>query len=197
MREFVVVGHEAPTTAGFSLDDLPGAGRLDVLCRCVTAAFGLSHDFRDEVRVRLVLSDEYVVRFEGTELRHLRPDERSAGSLIRGALEARDGAIGAMEATASPGVHVGTGDFESAVAAAAEMGTLVELHADGDPVVDLEPPDDIAFVLSDHRNFTDAEAAVLERAADECRSLGPEPIHADDAVTVAHNYLDTDGFEAY
>ncbi|PSP77601.1 tRNA (pseudouridine(54)-N(1))-methyltransferase TrmY [Halobacteriales archaeon QS_4_69_225] len=197
MREFVVVGHEAPTTAEFSLDDLPGAGRLDVLCRCVTAAFGLSHDFRDEVRVRLVLGDEYVVRFEGAELRHLRPDERSAGSLIRGALEARDGAIGAMEATASPGVHVGTGDFESAVAAAAEMGTLVELHADGDPIVDLEPLDDVAFVLSDHRNFTDAEAAVLERAADECRSLGPEPIHADDAVTVAHNYLDTDGFEAY
>ena len=197
MREFVVVGHEAPTTAEFSLDDLPGAGRLDVLCRCVTAAFGLSHDFRDEVRVRLVLGDEYVVRFEGTELRHLRPDERSAGSLIRGALEARDGAIGAMEATASPGVHVGTGDFESAVEAAAETGTLVELHADGDPIVGLEPPDDVAFVLSDHRDFTDAEAAVLERAADERRSLGPEPIHADDAVTVAHNYLDTDGFETY
>ena len=197
MREFVVVGHEAPTTAEFSLDDLPGAGRLDVLCRCVTAAFRLSHDFRDGVRVRLVLDDEYVVRFEGAELRHLRPDERSAGSLIRGALEARDGAIGAMEATASPGVHVGTGDFESAVAAAAETGTLVELHADGDPVVDLEPPDDVAFVLSDHRDFTDTEAAVLGRAADERRSLGPEPIHADDAVTVAHNYLDTDGFETY
>ena len=197
MREFVVVGHEAPTTAEFSLDDLPGAGRLDVLCRCVTAAFRLSHDFRDEVRVRLVLDDEYVVRFEGAELRHLRPDERSAGSLIHGALEARDGAIGAMEATASPGVHVGTGDLESAVEAAAETGTLVELHADGDPVVDLKPPGDIAFVLSDHRDFTGAEAAVLERMADERRSLGPEPIHADDAVTVAHNYLDTGGFEAY
>ena len=197
MREFVVVGHEAPTTAEFSLDGLPSAGRLDVLCRCVTAAFRLSHDFRDEIRVRLVLDDEYVVRFEGSELRHLRPDERSAGSLIRGALEARDGAIGAMEATASPGVHVGAGDFESAVAAAAETGTLVELHADGDPIVDLEPPDDVAFVLSDHRDFTDAEAAVLESVADERRSLGPEPIHADDAVTVAHNYLDTGGFEAY
>ncbi len=197
MREFVVVGHEAPTTAEFSLDDLPGAGRLDVLCRCVTAAFRLSHDFRADVRVRLVLEEEYVVRFEGSELRHLRPDERSAGSLIRGALEARDGAVGAMEATASPGVHIGAGDLGTAVEAAAETGPVVELHADGAPIVDLEPPENVAFVLSDHRDFTDPEADLLERVADERRSLGPAPMHADDAVTVAHNYLDTGGFERY
>jgi len=197
MREFVVVGHEAPTTPEFSLDDLPGAGRLDVLCRCVTSAFCLSHDVRETVRVRLVLGDEYVVRFEGSELRHLRPDERSAASLIRGALEARDGAIGAMEANPSPGIYVGTGDFEDAIDAAAASATLVQLHEDGDPIAALDPPSDPAFVLSDHRGFTDAEADLLADAAGERVSVGPEALHADHAVTVAHNYLDTGGFEAY
>ncbi|PSP87349.1 tRNA (pseudouridine(54)-N(1))-methyltransferase TrmY, partial [Halobacteriales archaeon QH_8_68_33] len=34
MRQFIVVGHDAPTTPEFPLDDLAGgAGRLDVLCR--------------------------------------------------------------------------------------------------------------------------------------------------------------------
>ena len=77
MRQFVVSGHDAPTTAEFALDDLAGgAGRLDVLCRCVNAAFFLSHDLREDVRVWLVLGDEFAVRFEGSELRRLNPDER-------------------------------------------------------------------------------------------------------------------------
>jgi tRNA (pseudouridine54-N1)-methyltransferase len=197
MREFVVVGHEAPTTPEFSLDDLPGAGRLDVLCRCVTSAFCLSHDIRETVRVRLVLGDEYVVRFEGSELRHLRPDERSAASLVRGALEARDGAIGAMAVNPSSGVYIRSGGLETALDAVADSATLLELHEDGDSIATLDPPADPAFVLSDHRNFTDAEAETLADAADERVSVGPEALHADQAVTVAHNYLDTGGFEAY
>ncbi|MFQ3319870.1 MAG: tRNA (pseudouridine54-N1)-methyltransferase [Natronomonas sp.] len=197
MRQFVIVGHEVPTTPEISLDDLPGAGRLDVLCRCVNSAFFLSHDIREEVRVHLVLSDEYVIRFEGSELRHLRPDERSTGALIRGALDAREEAIGAMEANPSPGVYIGKGDFESTVEAAAADGTLVELHEDGDPVVDVEPPANPVFVLSDHHDFTDEEAELLSEHADERVSVGPHALHADHAITVANNYLDTDGFEYY
>ena len=194
MREFVVVGHDAPTTPEFSLDDLPGAGRLDVLCRCVTSALLLSHDIRESVRVRLVLDGAYVVRFEGSELRHLRPDERSAASLIRGALEAREEAIGAMEANPSPGVYLGSGGFERAVDDASAAGELLVLHEDGDPIVEVDPPTDAAFVLSDHRDFTDDEAAVLREAGARRVSVGPRALHADHAVTVAHSYLDTRGF---
>ena len=197
MREFVVVGHDAPTTPEFSLDDLPGAGRLDVLCRCVTSAFLLSHDIRETVRVRLVLGGAYVVRFEGSELRHLRPDERSAASLIRGALEAREEAIGAMEASPSPGVYIGSGGFEQAVDDASAAGELLVLHEDGDPIVEVDPPTDAAFVLSDHRDFTDEETAVLREAGARRVSVGPRALHADHAVTVAHNYLDTEGFRRY
>ena len=197
MREFVVVGHDAPTTPEFSLDDLPGAGRLDVLCRCVTSALLLSHDIREAVRVRLVLDGAYVVRFEGSELRHLRPDERSAASLIRGALEAREEAIGAMEATPSPGVYVRSVGFERAVDDASAGGELLMLHEDGDPIIDVDPPTDAAFVLSDHRDLTDEETAVLREAGARQISVGPRALHADHAVTVAHNYLDTRGFSRY
>ncbi|WP_336135314.1 tRNA (pseudouridine(54)-N(1))-methyltransferase TrmY [Natronomonas amylolytica] len=197
MRQFIVVGHDAPTTDDFSLDDLPGAGRLDVLCRCVNSAFFLSHDLREDVSVHLVLGDEYVVRFEGSELRRLNPDERSTGALIRGALEAREEAIGAMEANPSPGVYIGKGDFAATVEAVAKEGTLVELHEDGNPVVDVEPPESPVFVLSDHHDFTDAEADLLADRADRRVSIGPHALHADHTITVAHNYLDTDGFVDY
>jgi len=192
-RQFVVVGHDAPTEPGFSLDDLPGAGRLDLLCRCVTATFLLSHDIRSEVRVRLVLGDEYTVRFEGPELQGLNPDERSTAALVRTALEQRREAVGHVPVETSPGVFLTRRGFEGALAAAAEEGTVVGLHEAGVPCVERTPPADPVFVLSDHRDFTDAEQARLEEVASVRVSLSPRRLHADQAVTVAHNWLDTGG----
>ena len=195
MRRFVVVGHETPLDAGFSLDDLPGAGRLDVLCRCVTSALLTSHGVREGATVSLVVGGSYTVRFEGREVRRLNPDERSTGARIRDALAEKDGAIGAMEAEPSPGVYVGRRGLESTLDRL--DGTVVELHEDGDPVVEVDPPDDATFVLSDHRDFTDDETDLLAERADERVTLGPERLHADQAITVAHNWLDTAGFSRY
>lgn len=195
MRRFVVLAHELSASADISLDDLPGTGRLDLLCRCVTSALLFSHDIREDVRVHLVV-DGYVVRFDGAELRRLNPDERSTAALIRDALAVRDEAIGAIAATASPGVSIRNGGFES-VLGQFEDATLVELHAEGRPIVGVEPPEEPVFVLSDHRNFTDSERELLGEFADERVSLGPRALHADQAITVAHNYLDTGGFTTY
>ncbi|RDI72210.1 tRNA (pseudouridine(54)-N(1))-methyltransferase TrmY [Halopelagius longus] len=198
MRQFLIAGHDAPTTPEFSLDDIAGgAGRLDVLCRCVNSAFFLSHDIREAVRVHLVLGDEYTVRFEGSELRRLNPDERTTAALIRKALEHRDEAIGHMAAESSPGVSIRRMGFEETLREAATDATVVQLHEDGDPVVDVEPPERPLFVLSDHHDFTDEEESLLAEAADERVRLGPQLLHADHAITVAHNYLDTEGFQRY
>ena len=198
MRQFVVSGHEAPTTAEFSLDDLAGgAGRLDVLCRCVNSAFFLSHDLREDVRVWLVLGDEFAVRFEGSELRRLNPDERSTAALIRNALNAREEAIGHMEVESSPGVFLSRRGFEPILEEVAEESTVVTLHEDGDPVGEIDPPEHPAFVLSDHRDFADGEADLLEAVAGARVRLGPERLHADHAITVAHSWLDTAGYTQY
>jgi len=198
MRQFVVIGHDAPTTPEFSLDDLAGAaGRLDVLCRCVTSAFFLSHAIREAVRVHLVLADAYTVTFDGSSLRRLNPDERSTAALVRNALEEREEAIGHIPVETSPGVSLTRRGFEATLEDVARDGTVVQLHEDGDPVVDVAPPTDPVFVLSDHHEFGESEATAIEAHAEERLSLGPEPLHADHAVTVAHNYLDTEGFERY
>ncbi|KAA9398990.1 tRNA (pseudouridine(54)-N(1))-methyltransferase TrmY [Haloarcula sp. CBA1130] len=198
MRQFVIIGHDAPTTPEFSLDDLAGAaGRLDVLCRCVTSAFFLSHAIREDVRVHLILADEYTVTFEGSDLRRLNPDERSTAALIRKALEEREEAIGHIPVETSPGVSLTRRGFEGTLDDVARRGTVVQLHEDGDPVVDVAPPSDPVFILSDHHDFRDEEAALIAERADERVSLGPKALHADHSITVAHNYLDTAGFEQY
>ena len=196
MRQFVVLGHDAPTDPDFSLDDLPGgAGRLDVLCRCVSAALFRSHGIRENVQVWLVLGDEVTVRIDGSELRYMSPDERNVASLLRQAIEAKDQAIGHREAESTPGIHVSKRGFEPVLDDI--DGTVVELHEDGTPLADLEPPENPVFVLSDHHDFTEREAALLAERSDLRVRVGPEVLHADHTVTVVHNYLDTDGFTDY
>ena len=198
MRQFVVHGHDAPTDADFSLDDVAGgAGRLDVLCRCVDAAFFLSHGLREDVRVHLVFADAVTVRLDGAKVRALNPGERAVAGLLRKALGRAADAVGHQDVDVSPGVTVSKRDFAATLERAASDGAVVQLHEDGDPLVDVDPPADPVFVLSDHRDFTPDEAALLADAADRRVRVGPEVLHADHAITVAHNYLDTDGFTAY
>lgn len=197
MRQFVVVGHDAPTDADFSLEDLPGAGRLDLLARCVTAALLVSHGVRDDSRVHLVLADEFTLTVDGATVRRLNPDERSTAALVRQALEQREDAIGHQPVETTPGVELRRRGLEPTLDDVCRAATPVLLHGDGDPVADVEPPSDPAFVLSDHHAFTDAERErVVDRGASAV-SLGPRPLHADQAVVVAHNWLDTGGFETY
>jgi tRNA (pseudouridine54-N1)-methyltransferase len=196
MRQFAVLGHEATTDPDFDLDDLAGgAGRIDVLCRCVNAAFLLSHGIREDVELFLVLQDRLTLRLVGSELRYLSPDERNIGSLLRSGIEAKDEAIGMMEAESTPGIHVSKRGFESVLDDL--DGPLIQLHEDGQSIADVEPPESPAFVLSDHREFSDAERALLDRHADARVSLGPEALHANHAIVVAHNFLDTGGYRAY
>ncbi|WP_435117634.1 tRNA (pseudouridine(54)-N(1))-methyltransferase TrmY [Halolamina sp. C58] len=198
MRQFLVVGHDAPTDADFSLDDIAGgAGRLDVLCRCVNSAFFLSHDLREEVQVHLVLADEYTVSFDGADLRRLNPDERSTAALIKGALEEKGEAIGHQPVETSPGVSLYRMGFSATFDRVARDATVVQLHEDGEPLVDAEPPEDPLFVLSDHNDFAEAEADRLAEEADRRVRVGPKRLHADHTITVAHNYLDTEGYERY
>lgn len=196
-RAFVLVGHEAPTTPDFALEGLPGTGRLDLLARSLIAGLLTSHDIRAGASVTLVLGDEVAVRFDGNELQGLHPDERSAAALIRTALEAARDAVGPLENEVRPGTFVSKRGVEQVVRDLANEGTVVQLHEDGLAAGDTEPPADPVFVLSDHRDFSTEEQTLLVEVADEQVSLGPVPIHADQAVAVANNWVDTEGFRRY
>jgi len=192
MRQFVVVGHDAPTDADFPLSDLPGsAGRLDLLARSLLAALLRSHGIREDTRVHLVLADQFTLTVDGSTVRSLHPDERSAAALLRSTLENRDEAVGQIPVETSPGItltRVGLADTLDGL-----EGTILRLGADGRSVEEVDPPSDPVFALSDHREFTEAERALLDDVADGTISLGPETIHTDQAIAVAHNWLDRTG----
>ncbi len=184
MSSFAIVGHLARTDGDFSLNDLPGAGRMDVLCRCANASLFLSHDLRRDVDCYLVLLGgpkvPKTVLFKGSEIRSLSPDERSAGALVKKALSIP---CGSEFREASPGVYVRNGGLERlftehAFVVLDEKGTDIRTV----PVV----PE--GFLLSDHQNFSDAEEALMKDAPRY--SVGPVCLHADDTITVISNEID-------
>ena len=116
MRRFVIVGHKAVTTGDFKLDDMAGgAGRLDILLRCINSAFFLSHKLRRDVEVFLIMqgppNPPRTVRLVGNELKYLNPDERSTGALVRNALLQ----TGEGETRSSPGIYVSNRTFSDVV----------------------------------------------------------------------------------
>jgi len=185
MTSFAIIGHLARTDGGFSLNDLPGSGgRMDVLCRCVNTSLFLSHDLRRDVDCYLVLCGEpaapKTIRFSGNAVRSLSPDERSAGALIKKAL---DIPTGSEFREAAPGISVRKGGLarlmtEHTFAVLDETGTDIRTAG--------QLPD--AFILSDHLNFTGDEETLI--AMCPRYSVGPACLHADHTITVVHNELD-------
>lgn len=185
MRAFAVVGHLAPTGDGFTLDDLPGsAGRMDILCRCVSAALALSHGIRRDAEIHLLLlgpplpPKEVLIR--GDSVRSLSPDERSTAALVRKALALP---VGESFRESTPGILVRRMGLAGLLAG----GRYAVLSEDGADVRGQEPLPP-SFILSDHLDFTEGEEALL--AGLPRISVGPVVLQADQAITVLQNELD-------
>jgi len=190
MRQFIVVGHKAATSGDFTLEDMPGsAGRMDILARCISAAFVTSFDIRRDTRVCLVLLGEpdppKIIRFEGAELRYLNPDERSAGALIRKALKVK---LGMGQRRSTQGVYVGRAGFVETLRHS-DASTLFYLHEHGKDVrnVDLQA-NNAAFILGDHLGLYEVEEAQL--GLTQRIRVGPIKLQTDQCITLIHNELD-------
>ncbi len=193
MRYFVITGHKAVTTGDFKLDDIAGgAGRLDILVRCVNSAFFLSHDLRKDVEIYLVLEGgddaPKTVIFKGAELRYLNPDERSTASLIRNPLlkKVQPG----EEIGSSPGVYNTRMSFADVLEKLSKVGSFVYLKEDGVDCRDYEFPENPIFVLGDNQDPTAEEEEILQSYSPDKICIGPYSLHADHCMIIVQNEVD-------
>ena len=201
MRTFIIVGHKATTSPNFSLEDIPGtSGRLDILCRAVTAAFVLSHGIRKDVCVYLVLLGGEIpktIRLVGETLRHLNPDERTTAALLKKALAVPATPEWAMSTS---GIFVRTGGLDELLADLKDA-KLIYLREDGADIRGLDEgagcsslSGEAAFILGDHTGMTPEEEALIEQAGAKVVSLGPTSLHADHCIVLLNWFLDTNVF---
>lgn len=192
MIRFIVLGHRAYTTGDFKLDDIcGGAGRLDVLVRCVNSAFFLSHDLRKDSEIYLVLEGgedaPKTVRFYGPEMKYLNPDERSTASLIRNALLKK---LGSDEVKSSPGVYISRMSFADVMEKLSEGCNFIYLREDGTDVREYEFPEEPCYILGDDKDPTEEEEKIMSSYKYDKICLGPISLHADHCMIVVLNEMD-------
>lgn len=197
MRNFVIVGHKATTNPNFSLEDIPGtSGRLDILCRSVTAAFVISHGIRKDVCVYLVLLGGEIpktILLQGETLRHLNPDERTTAALLKKALAVPATPEWAMSTS---GIFVRMGGLAE-VLEDLKAARLIYLREDGADIRGLVAgtlAGDATFILGDHTGMTPEEETMITEAGADVVSLGPTSLHADHCIVLINWFLDTNVF---
>jgi tRNA (pseudouridine54-N1)-methyltransferase len=193
MRGFLVVGNKA-VTKPFSLKDLAGsAGRMDILCRCVAQALFISHGIRKDTEIYLLLLGEpdppKALKIVGSEVRHMAPDERNVGGLIRKAL----GIKAEQEwRRSTPGIYVARKNLRDLLdELSKKFGEIVYLREDGVDIREvackLENP---LFVLGDHIGLKEDDEKLVLEYADETVSLSPLSLQADQCIVITHYELD-------
>lgn len=190
MRAFVVLSHTGPVSPDFPLADLPGsAGRLDILCRCATEAFLISHGIRRDVQAYFVIRGELIIKLEGETLRYLNPDERSTAALLRKAIAAVQGAGPGEWVPSTPGISArwgGLGDVRAELEAGGYAGYV--LDEGGEFIRGVPLPERVAFFLSDHKDFSPEDLSHLQGIPR--LSLGPLSLQAQTCIALVHNELD-------
>ncbi|AGI47912.1 hypothetical protein TALC_00917 [Thermoplasmatales archaeon BRNA1] len=193
MRYFVITGHKAVADGSWKLDDLGGgAGRMDILCRCINSAFVLSHNLREDCEIYLVLEGgedaPKTVRVEGRTVRYLNPDERSTASLIRNACLKK--VIKGQEVSPSPGIFISRRGFDEVIDCLSEKGEFVYLKEDGTDVREFQFPENPIFVLGDNSDLTEEEEKALLAHSPAKISVGPVSLHADHCIILVQNEMD-------
>jgi tRNA (pseudouridine54-N1)-methyltransferase len=199
MREFIILALKARTTPDFKLTELKDAGRIDLLCRCISNAIFISGGIRRNTIVHCVLtgprSPPKLISFWGENLKGLEPDELTIARFIKRALERGTKLRLSEEAKVSLGIRISKRSFESLVKEKAR-GQLIYLHPEGEDIRRFEFEQNPTFVLGDHIGLPRKTEKLLDRLGARRISLGPIELFTSHCIIIVHNELDRRRFES-
>jgi len=186
MREFVLFSRQGATAPNFSASDLGRAG-LDIVARCVSAAFLVSSHIRRDVVLHVFLggppSPPVYLRFDGNGLRSLDPREYGIGQVLQSAL-------GSLKGGRSPeGVTATKISFEYFVRKHCTNKRLFVLE-EGGRDIDETDLKDAAFILGDKIGLPKKEEIFVERHGAVKLSIGPTRYFTSQCIIVLNYELD-------
>ncbi len=189
-RHFYLKSH-AKTSPEINLKDLPGSsGRMDVVARCINAAFWLSHDIRRDVVFHTILHGEpsppVYIRIEGDKLRKVSPDERNIAIFIKKALERlKEG----MEIESTPGIFVSRKNFEQLLEENKDKEFYL-LDEEGEDIENVEIKDEPFFFLGDYVDMEEEEKNMLYKYGAKAVSIGRKSYLSSHCITIINWWMD-------
>jgi tRNA (pseudouridine54-N1)-methyltransferase len=175
MREFLL--KSGGRTGDFSLNDLPGAGRMDIACRCITACLWLSDELRKDSIFHLLLegppAPPKLLTFNPLKLKRFYPDERNVASHIRLALLGKP----------QPGISLKTISFKDFLEEQRKQKQIIILDSKGKDIRKIEISDNVLFILGDNRG-------IGEDIEGEKVSVGKKVYLSSQVISIIQNELD-------
>jgi tRNA (pseudouridine54-N1)-methyltransferase len=193
-RGFLVIGNTA-STEPFSLNDIPGAGRLDILCRCVAQALFISHGIRRNTEIYLLLlgppDPPKAVKVRGDEVKRMSPDERNIAGHLRKALSLK---ISEKWKKVHSGVYIARKNLSELLEELSENYKIYYLREDGVDLrkiaKDVLKSEKLLFILGDHLGLHKEAEEVVFRYSKEIVKLSPISLQAEQCIVIVHYLLD-------
>ncbi|MBU3957777.1 MAG: tRNA (pseudouridine(54)-N(1))-methyltransferase TrmY [Nanoarchaeota archaeon] len=187
MRTFIL--YSRGRTKPFSEKDLPGAGRMDIACRCVSAALFVSYTIRRDTRIFVSLNGgekPVALCFDGG-IRKISPDERSIGLWISKTLEKiQENKLGKEWKRTDNGILYAQKSFEEILdEVKKDKCEFYLLDEEGEDIEETKIKDNPAFILGDNSGIPEKEKVLAEKFTEKI-SLGETSYLASSCVSVTH-----------
>lgn len=194
MREFILLASKARTSPDFNLDNLPEAGRLDLVCRTISNSLFISNHMREDTIIHIVLDGpKYppkIITFCGDSLKNFEPDERTIASFISLALKKGINLNLNEQIGVSPGIIISKKSFETLIKEKSTSSQLIYLHKKGEDLRQFNFKENIAFILGDKAGIPKKTEKFLDRFNANKIKLGPVTLFASHCPILVHNELD-------
>jgi tRNA (pseudouridine54-N1)-methyltransferase len=157
----------------------------------VNSAFFLSNGIRQDVELYLALQGPpeppKALKFVGSELRYLNPDERSTAALVRTALIKK---CGGEWTRSTPGIYASKKTLSDVLRECATANRdFVYLKENGTALGQAKLRDPV-IILGDQFDLSVEEEELLKPHNPATISLGPHSLHTDHCITIINNELD-------
>jgi tRNA (pseudouridine54-N1)-methyltransferase len=175
MRRFLIISNTVDTSKPLSLNSLTGYGRLDVLCRCITAAFFLSNKFRKDVIVIIYFrKNEKTLEIQGSKVRGINPDERAIAGVLKRVFSGKK--------------YIGITFYSEKLEDFLSKFKPLMLDASGETSVQNFIGYNNTFLIGDHLGFLEEDRHLFGKF--DRISLGSNVYLSSQTITILNNLLD-------
>ncbi|MCK4997626.1 hypothetical protein KAS08_04950 [Candidatus Pacearchaeota archaeon] len=193
MREFIYYSKSAVTAGNLIKDNLMQAGRMDIVCNVIIAAFFTSNAMREDVKFHLIFdgpphAPRHLVLESNTEM---PISKKNVAGLIKRMLYKSPTTEGLLEVF--PGASIEKMSFEHLVKNLDKEGKdVLLLDGKGKDVreikLEMDEKNNSVFIIGDHEGFPSDKKKFLKKI--DGVTVGPKILFASQVITILHNELD-------
>ncbi len=188
MREFIYYSTKARTSGNFQTDNLMKAGRMDIVCNFIIAAFFISNKMREDVKLHLIFTGPpnppmHLEFIFDSEMPISKKDV--AGLIKRMLYKVQPG----KKTNVFPGCFIEKKSFSQLVKELESEGkTLFIMDKKGENIRKMKDEEfkDAVFVIGDHEGLPKKETKILKNRI----SVGKPIYFASQTITIINNELD-------